>query len=67
MFTFWIGRLLVGFGWASDFKWDWTSDVGDEHSYFVTVGLIRRKGTPSRILYLTLGPVCASFVVKGRQ
>lgn len=72
MKSFQIGRLQVSFAWAPDFKWDWTSDVGDRHTYFVSFGIVRRP-TPVGLfpfLYGTLGPVWISFAwgfVKGAK
>jgi hypothetical protein len=57
----WIGRTLVGLGWAPDGKWDWTSDVGDEHSDFVSIAVCRREGYPP-LYRLTLGPLSISIV-----
>jgi len=63
--TLWIGRLLVGFDWAEDGKWDWTSDRGDKHSDFASVARCVRGDNPP-LYRLTLGPLALSFLVAPR-
>jgi hypothetical protein len=67
----WFGNLLVGMDWASDWKWDWTSDTGDKHSDFAAVARCEREGFPT-LYRVTLGPLCfmaayASDRWKGQQ
>ncbi len=61
MKTKWIGPVLLGFDWASDWKWDWTSDRGDEHSDFIAVARFIRKGYPPTYR-IALGPICIMFM-----
>jgi len=62
MRTRWIRNTLFGFDWASDGKWDWTSDVGDKHSDFASLSVCRRDGYPP-VYRVTLGPICLSMTV----
>lgn len=57
----WFGRTLIGWAWADDWKWDWTSDRGDHHSDFASVAVCRRDGYPP-LYRVTFGPISVSFV-----
>lgn len=61
--SFQLGRLQVSFAWAPDLKWDWTSDVGDQHTYVVSLGIVRRSTKNGLFSFLlgTLGPVWISL------
>jgi hypothetical protein len=59
---FHLGPAFVGFGWAEDYKWDWTSDIGDEHTDYVSVAVCRRPKHPA-LFRVTLGPLCVSFIL----
>lgn len=61
MKTVWVGPFLVGFDWASDWKWDWTSDIGDEHSDFAAVARVIRKDHPP-LYRILLGPICITWL-----
>ena len=61
-----IGPFLFGVSWAADGKWDWKSDVGDEHSDYVSVARCVRAGYPP-LWRLTLGPLSLSVLVAPRR
>jgi hypothetical protein len=61
MWKRWFGPVLVGVDWASDGKWDWTSDVGDKHTDFASVARCVREDNPP-LWRVTLGPLSVSFI-----
>jgi hypothetical protein len=65
MRTMRLGRVFVGFDWAPDGKWDWTSDVGDKHSDYASIAVCRRGDYPP-LYRVTLGPIGVSLIVGDR-
>ena len=51
MRTRWVGNSLFGFDWASDFKWDWTSNRGDRHSDYASIAVCRGRSTEAASKY----------------
>ncbi|HEY6462234.1 MAG TPA: hypothetical protein VIY73_18835 [Polyangiaceae bacterium] len=58
--TKWLGRLLIGWDWADDGKWDWTSNRGDQHSDYASIAVCRRAGYPP-LFRITIGPIAVTF------
>lgn len=59
-----LGPLFVGYSWATDGGWDWTSESGDRHRDVFALVIVRRDGELP-LLRLTVGPAFVGILAPG--